>query len=268
MYEVSGSFISLSGVGTQMAIASHSPAREKSVVASIRPLPTQLRELLGGNVGDVAAARVDLGGLLVGDVDADDVVARLGHLDGERQSDVAEADDAEDGTAVTKTLFESHALRAPYRVEVVAASPILSAHAPQRAEDRRHFIANISSPEQASSPSTVALASPNPIGPRVLVIVHSSRSVSPGTTCRLKRTLSMPAKNASLPWFSGSESSATAPHLRKRLDDEHAGHDRVVGEVPRHPERVSAHVELADRRDTRLELEHAVDAAGTGRGAG
>ena len=40
MKDVSGSFISSSGVGTQMTITSHSPAREKSVVASMSPSET------------------------------------------------------------------------------------------------------------------------------------------------------------------------------------------------------------------------------------
>ncbi len=40
MNEVSGSFIESSGVGTQITTTSHSPAREKSVVASMRPAET------------------------------------------------------------------------------------------------------------------------------------------------------------------------------------------------------------------------------------
>ena len=57
MKDVSGSFISSSGVGTQITIASHSPAREKSVVASMRPADDHLGEFVGGDVGDVAPSR-------------------------------------------------------------------------------------------------------------------------------------------------------------------------------------------------------------------
>ena len=71
--------------------------------------------------------------------------------------------------------------------------------------------ANVSVPRTASSPSTVARALPRPIGPRTVSSVHSSVSSSPGRTMRLKRTSSMPAKSASRPRFSSSESTATAP---------------------------------------------------------
>ena len=72
--------------------------------------------------------------------------------------------------------------------------------------------AKVSVPRTASWPSTVAFTLPRPTGPRTVSTLHSSVSTSPGRTTRLKRTSSMPAKSASLPAFSGCESTATAPH--------------------------------------------------------
>ena len=43
----------------------------------------------------------------------------------------------------------------------------------------------------------------------------------------------MPAKSASRPRFSSSESTRDGAGLRERLDHLHAGHDRVAGKVPR-----------------------------------
>ncbi len=74
----------------------------------MRPVAHQRRELLGGDVGDVALPRVHEVGLLGGDLEADDAVAFLGHLDGERQADVAESDNAEDSAAVAQLLFQRH----------------------------------------------------------------------------------------------------------------------------------------------------------------
>ena len=64
--------------------------------------------------------------------------------------------------------------------------------------------------QRARSP-TCAVALPRPIGPRTTSSVHSSSSSSPGSTIRLKRTSSIPAKSASRPRFSSWESTATAP---------------------------------------------------------
>ncbi len=38
-------------------------------------------------------------------------MAGLGHLDGKRKADVAQADDAEDRRAILKSLLESHVLK-------------------------------------------------------------------------------------------------------------------------------------------------------------
>ena len=86
-------------------------------------------------------------------------------------------------------------------------------------------------PRTASCPSTVAFARPLPTGPRTVSISHSSSSVSPGRTIRLKRTSSMPANSASLPAVLGLGEHRDRAALGERLDHLHPGHDRVAGEV-------------------------------------
>src|SRR5262249_52120624 len=63
----------------------------------------------------------------------------------------------------------------------------------------------------ASSPPTDAQPCPFAIGPRTRTNSHSSVSTSPGSTTRLKRQSSMPAKNGILPAWSACASTATAP---------------------------------------------------------
>ncbi len=70
------------------------------------PVAHERRELVGGNVGDVALPRVDKVGLLRRDLQAHDPVAFLGHLHGQRQADIPESDNAEYRAAVTQLLFE------------------------------------------------------------------------------------------------------------------------------------------------------------------
>ena len=82
-------------------------------------------------------------------------------------------------------------------------------------------------------------------------------STSPGRTIRLKRTSSMPAKSASLPRFSGCESTATAPHWASASTIFTPG---MIGL----PGKVAGAVVVGDRlaRDhalARHELEHLVD---------
>ena len=149
-------------------------------------------------------------------------------------------------------------------------------------------MANMSSPRQASWPSTVALTLARPTGPCTAMISASRVSVSPGLQTRLKRTLSMPANRPTLsPPGAASADGGTSParrglgsgarggdgrRLGERLDDEHAGHDRVAGEVPGEPPVVvperadghAAHARLAvddlvdeqKRRAVRQQLEH------------
>ena len=71
---------------------------------------------------------------------------------------------------------------------------------------------------------------------------------------RLKRTSSIPAKRASLPRLASSARTATAPRLRHRLDDDHAGHDRTAREVARQEPLVLPHELACD--DARTGLEH------------
>src|SRR4029077_12302969 len=64
----------------------------------------------------------------------------------------------------------------------------------------------------ATSPSTVARPCPFAIGPRTRRNSHSRSSTSPGSTTRLKRQSSIPAKRGLLPRFASSARTATAPH--------------------------------------------------------
>ena len=82
-------------------------------------------------------------------------------------------------------------------------------------------------PRAASLPPTWAVALPLPIGPRTRLELALELSSSPGSTIRLKRTSSIPAKSASLPRFSSSREHGDRAGLRHRLDDQHAGHDRA-----------------------------------------
>ena len=96
---MSGSFVLRSGVGTQMLIVSSSRTTAKSVVASSLPASRSALTSAVGDVGNVRAAfldRLDLAGI---EVDPGGVETRLPELDRERQTDVAEADDAGPGPA-------------------------------------------------------------------------------------------------------------------------------------------------------------------------
>jgi len=68
----------------------------------------QRRELVGGDVGDVALAGVDALDLVRRDVETDHMVTGLAHLDSEGKPDVAEPDDAEHRTPVSDALLKSH----------------------------------------------------------------------------------------------------------------------------------------------------------------
>ena len=56
--------------------------------------------------------------------------------------------------------------------------------------------------------------------------------MSPGTTLRLNRTLSMPPKKASLPLYSGWLRISDRAGLGHRFDDQDARHDRKSGKMP------------------------------------
>ena len=91
---MSGSFVLRSGVGTQMLMVSSSLTTEKSVVASSLPLPVSALHVGGRDVRNVGASFRDGLDLPDVEVDAGRVEPGLGELDGERQTDVAEPDDA------------------------------------------------------------------------------------------------------------------------------------------------------------------------------
>ena len=91
-------------------------------------------------------ARVDELRLLGGNLEADDRVPRLAHLDSQRETHVAEPHDSEHGAAVLDALKQSHA-RATLRSFVPRTQPC-------------YCIANMSVPAHASSPFTSARASP------------------------------------------------------------------------------------------------------------
>ena len=99
MYDMSGSLVLRSGVGTQMLMVSRSLTTAKSVVASSRPAcfsaVTSAVET-SGMYDRPASISVDLP--LV-EVDAGRVEAGARQLHGERQADITEADDTGSGTA-------------------------------------------------------------------------------------------------------------------------------------------------------------------------
>ena len=100
MYEMSGSPVLRSGVGTQIETPSQPERRLKSVVAVMSPCSTSAAEPAVGDVLDVGGARVDAVGDALVHVDSYDLEAGLGEDDGEREADVAEADDAHAGRLV------------------------------------------------------------------------------------------------------------------------------------------------------------------------
>ena len=113
MKDVSGSFISSSGVGTQITIDVALPGAGEVGGGLDEPRRDHLGEFVGGDVGDVTPPRRDLGDLVRGDIDADDAVPGTGHFHDEGQTDVAQAHDAEHGAAITETLQKGHVRRTP-----------------------------------------------------------------------------------------------------------------------------------------------------------
>ncbi len=149
-------------------------------------------------------------------------------------------------------------VRAPTRRRRVVGQP--HSFAPPASTAAASTIANISSPRQASWPSTVALTAALPTGPCTDVIVASRTSVSPGLTTRLKRTLSIPAKRPDSSLRPASARSGHCRGLGKRFDDQHAGHDLgFPGEVPGEPEVVVAQRPPGHAAYTRLQLVDLVD---------
>src|SRR5207237_9144877 len=69
----------------------------------------------------------------------------------------------------------------------------------------------VSTASAATSSPTSARPRPFASGPRTRVNSHSSVSMSPGSTTRLKRQSSMPAKKGILPVWAGSARTGPAP---------------------------------------------------------
>ena len=105
----------------------------------------------------------------------------------------------------------------------------------------------------------MAVALPRPTGPRIASISQVSVSVSPGETTRLKRQSSIPAKNAILPRFSSSTSTATAPAWAIASTISTPGITGRSGKVPGKPPVVGAHEPRRDDLAARLELDHLVE---------
>ena len=89
----SGSRLAVSGVGTQMMIASASCSSTKRVLKWQRSSTADSRSSATSSMCERPSRR--LGHLLGVDVDADHVHARLGELHRQRQPDVAEPDDSD-----------------------------------------------------------------------------------------------------------------------------------------------------------------------------
>ena len=91
MYDMSGSFVFPSGVGTHTEMTSHSPRRDMSVVASSLPRAPQRCDVGALHVLDVALTGVYQRRNPLRDLEADDLEPRAPHFDGQRQPHVAES---------------------------------------------------------------------------------------------------------------------------------------------------------------------------------
>ena len=95
MKQTSGSLNLESGVGTQIEIASGS-RQPRHVGRRLEPAARErLPQLRVGDVLDVRVTGVEAVHHALADVEAEDAVARLGQLHGQRKADVAQPDDAE-----------------------------------------------------------------------------------------------------------------------------------------------------------------------------
>ena len=115
------------------------------------------REALGGDVLDVGVAVADRADLARVGVEADDVVARLGEGDGERQAHVAEADDPDGHSAASVGKRPVRAARSPIR----SAAPTARSPSRQVIRSRRTCAAGRRYPPRAMrSASTISPISP------------------------------------------------------------------------------------------------------------
>ena len=103
---MSGSLVLRRGVGTQISMVSRVRMTEKSVVARSFPHLTRGVKTAVGDVFDVGMAGVELIDFGLLDVDADDIETGFGEFDRERQTDVAEAEDAHAGFFVSDFVLQ------------------------------------------------------------------------------------------------------------------------------------------------------------------
>ena len=117
----------------------------------------------------------------------------------------------------------------------------------------------MNSPRQATSPDTVAEPVPVPMPRRIWPSSTSSRSVSPGCTWRLKRTLSSPGEEGDLAAILLELEHRDRADLGDRLDDQDAGHHRVVGEMALEKRLADRHVLDPDGALSGLQLDDPID---------
>ena len=105
-YSRSGSRLSFSGVGTQINIASASANRCMSAVGSNRPPVEAFADPRGGNVLDVAFARLQTIDFPLIDVEPQRPIAGGDKRPYQRQADVSQADHADTGRLLANGRFE------------------------------------------------------------------------------------------------------------------------------------------------------------------
>ena len=127
-------------------------------------------------------------------------------------------------------------------------SPVIEIAAPCRAVPIIRPRRRSASPRTASSSPTSARPCPFAIGPRTRTNSHSSVSTSPGSTTRLNRQSSMPAKNGDLAAVRLVGENGDGTRLRDRLDREHARHHRPIRKVAGEPPVVGANLSSRRRR--------------------
>ena len=117
----------------------------------------------------------------------------------------------------------------------------------------------LSTASTATSPSTLATARTRPNMPRSFSTVTSRRSVSPGTTMRLKRHVVDSGEEPELAAVLVEGQDRDAGGLGQGLDHQDAGHDRAPREVAGELRLVGADLLDPDRAPPRLELDDAID---------
>ena len=105
MYDMSGSFVFLSGVGTQMIMTSQSAKLAEIGRRGQLAVIDAFFDVFARYVNDVRMAGIDLGGLCLVDLKADGIKALEAKFDDQRQADIAEPDDADARAFVRNKFF-------------------------------------------------------------------------------------------------------------------------------------------------------------------